>query len=70
VAAHHGSTPAQIALAWVLGQQGVDAITRAVTPEHVHENRAAADLHLTVEELALPDRRIPTPDRPRPLEVV
>lgn len=46
VAARHGATPAQAALAWVLQQDDVNAIPRAGTPAHVRENLAALDLHL------------------------
>ena len=47
VAARHGATPAQIALAWLLHQPGVVAIPKAVQPAHVRANRAAYDLALT-----------------------
>jgi diketogulonate reductase-like aldo/keto reductase len=70
VAALHGATPAQIALAWVLRQEGVNAIPRAGSPAHVAENRAAADLHLTDEDLAALDRAFPPPAGPRPLEML
>jgi diketogulonate reductase-like aldo/keto reductase len=70
VAARHGATPAQVALAWVLRQDGVVAIPKAGTPEHVRENRAALDLRLTKEDLAALDRAFPPPSGPRPLEVL
>ena len=41
VAARHGATPAQVALAWLLRQEGLIAIPKAGTPAHVRENRAA-----------------------------
>ena len=43
IAARHDASPVQIALAWVLRQDGVCAIPRASLPEHVDENRAALD---------------------------
>jgi diketogulonate reductase-like aldo/keto reductase len=70
VAARHGATPAQVALAWVLRQDGVSAIPRAGTPAHVRENRAALDLRLTEQDLAALDRSFPPPTEPRPLEML
>ena len=70
VAARHGATPAQVALAWVLRQDGVSAIPRAGTPAHVRENRAALDLRLTEQDLAALDRAFPQPTGPRPLEML
>lgn len=70
IAARHGATPAQIALAWLIGQDSVVAIPRAATPEHVRENRAAADLRLTEQDRAEIDRAFPPPDGPRPLEMI
>jgi diketogulonate reductase-like aldo/keto reductase len=61
VAARHGATPAQIALAWVLRNDGVIAIPKASTVAHVQENRAAVDLHLTRDDLALLDRAFAPP---------
>jgi diketogulonate reductase-like aldo/keto reductase len=62
--------PAQVALAWVLRQAGIIAIPRAGTPEHVREDRAALDLHLTEEDLKALDRAFPPPSRKQPLEML
>jgi len=62
VAARRGVTSAQVALAWLLGQ-GVMAIPKASTPEHVRANRAALDLVLTATDLADIDRAHPAPSR-------
>jgi diketogulonate reductase-like aldo/keto reductase len=70
VAARHRATPAQVALAWVLRHRDVIAIPRASNPQHVRENRAAADLRLTREDLADLERAFPAPAGPRPLEVL
>ena len=51
VAARHGATPAQIALAWLLRQEGVVVIPKAGTQAHVRENRGALDLRLTEADL-------------------
>ena len=64
------ATPAQVALAWVLRQDGVIAIPKAGTVDHVHENRRALDLELTQEDLAALDRAFPPPTRALPLEVL
>lgn len=70
VAERHGVTAAQVALAWVLRQQGVIAIPKASRPEHVKLNRAALDLKLTQEDLdELDDAFIP-PSGPEPLEMI
>ncbi|MDO8306011.1 aldo/keto reductase [Herminiimonas sp.] len=70
IADRHGVTPAQIALAWVLRQQGVIAIPKAATPRHVQENRAALDLQLTPQDLADLDDVFPPPSGPESLEMI
>jgi diketogulonate reductase-like aldo/keto reductase len=69
VARRHGKTPAQIALAWLLRQDGVVTIPKAVQPAHVRANRAALDLapQLTADDMALLDAGFPPPARKRPL---
>ena len=51
VAQRHGATPAQVALAWVIGHEGVMTIPRAASVEHVQENHGALRLELTREDL-------------------
>jgi diketogulonate reductase-like aldo/keto reductase len=70
VAARRGVTPAQIALAWLLHQEGVVAIPKAAQAEHVRENRAALELGLTPEELRELDRAFPPPKRRKRLEII
>lgn len=70
IALQHNATPAQIALAWVLQHDGVNAIPRAGTPSHVRQNAAARDIELTRDELHALDRAFPPPTRARPLEVL
>jgi diketogulonate reductase-like aldo/keto reductase len=70
IAREHGASPAQIALAWVLDHEGVVAIPRASTPEHVEENRAAHDLRLTAHDRFRLDDAFPPPLGPRPLEMI
>jgi pyridoxine 4-dehydrogenase len=64
VAARHGATPAQIAIAWLLARSPrMLPIPGTGNPDHLDENVAAAEIELTpddLEQLAVP------PDRPRP----
>ncbi len=69
VAEAHGVTSAQVALAWVLHQEGVIAIPKAVDPVHLRANRAAADIRLSTEDLAALDRAFPPPRRRRALDM-
>jgi diketogulonate reductase-like aldo/keto reductase len=61
VAARHNATPAQVALAWLLRQDGMIVIPKASQQEHVRENRGALDVKLTAEDLAALDRAFPPP---------
>jgi diketogulonate reductase-like aldo/keto reductase len=70
VAARHGATPAQVALAWVIRQDGVMAIPRTGSPDHVRENAAAAQLRLSAEDLQEIDAAFPPPRKARPLEMI
>lgn len=70
IAARHGVSTTQVALAWVLRQKGVIAIPKAVKPQHVRANRAAADLVLTEVDLAELDAAFPPPRRKVPLEMI
>jgi len=70
LAARRGVTAAQVALAWLLHQQGVVVIPKAARAEHVRENRAALDLELTAEELQELDLAFPRPRSRRSLEML
>jgi diketogulonate reductase-like aldo/keto reductase len=61
VARRHGATPAQVALAWLLHQEGVVVIPKAVRLEHVRANRAALDLALDADDVARLDAGFPPP---------
>ena len=61
IARCRGATPAQIALAWLLRQEGTIVIPKASRPEHVRENRGALDIALTKEDLTALDRAFPPP---------
>lgn len=70
IAARHDATAAQIALAWVMRQEGVIAIPKASSQEHVRQNFAALDIRLTSEDIADLDRVFPPPTRKRGLEMI
>ena len=70
VAQQHSATPAQIALAWLLRQDGTIVIPKATSPAHVCENRAALDLQLTADDLAALDRAFPPPYKKYGLEML
>jgi diketogulonate reductase-like aldo/keto reductase len=70
VAHRHRATTAQVALAWVLRFEDVNAIPRAATPEHVRENAAAAELQLTMADFIILDAAFRPPRDKVPLEVL
>jgi len=70
VAAHHEATPAQIALAWILRQDDVIAIPKAVRPEHVRLNAQAAQLRLEAGDLEALDHAFHAPQRKQRLAMV
>lgn len=70
VGARHDATPAQVALAWLLRQDGLIVIPKAADPRHVRENRAALSVALTPEDLSALDKAFPPPARKRPLEIL
>jgi aryl-alcohol dehydrogenase-like predicted oxidoreductase len=60
VAARKGCTPAQLALAWVLAQgDDIVPIPGSKRRERLEENAAAADIHLTPEDLQEIDALLP-----------
>jgi len=67
VAQQHDATPAQVALAWLLRQDGMIVIPKATQLEHVRENRAALDLKLSDDDLAALNRSFPPPKARTPL---
>ena len=68
VAERHDATPAQVALAWVIRADGVIAIPKAADSKHVRENRGAADIKLTKQDLDELDESFPAPKGRKPLE--
>lgn len=70
IAAGHGVSVWQVALAWVLRARGVCAIPKAARIEHVRENRAALDLKLGETDLAALDAYFKPPRGKRALEML
>ena len=60
IAERHDATAVQIALAWLF-MRDVVAIPKASQPEHVRENRSAADIELTEDDFLEIDRAFPPP---------
>ncbi len=65
-----GITAAQLALAWVLRQEGVVAIPKAARAEHVRANVAASGIVLDAATLAKMDRIFPAPRRKQRLQMI
>ena len=63
VAARHGVTAAQVAIAWSLRDGATISIPKASQPAHVAQNAAAAGLLLTAADLAEIDAAHPPPAR-------
>lgn len=70
VAARHGATPAQVALAWCIAKPGVVAIPKTSRPERVAENARALRLELTAADQAELDAAFPPPRRKKPLAML
>jgi diketogulonate reductase-like aldo/keto reductase len=58
-----GATPAQVALAWLMQQDGVIAIPKATSAAHLRENIGSLDVKLDEATLAALDRAFPPPKR-------
>lgn len=70
IAATHGVSPAQVALAWLLRQDDVIVIPKSSRAAHIDDNLAALDLTLTPDDLAALDRAFPPPRRAAPLDML
>jgi diketogulonate reductase-like aldo/keto reductase len=70
VAQRHGVSQIQVALAWVLHQDGVIPIPKSGSRAHVEENAAALDLVFTSDDLSALDKAFPAPTRKKPLEMI
>jgi diketogulonate reductase-like aldo/keto reductase len=65
-----GTTPARVALRWVVRSPDVIAIPESADLEHVRANRDAPALALDSSALAAIDAAFPPPTRPSPLAVI
>jgi diketogulonate reductase-like aldo/keto reductase len=70
VAKRHGATEAQVALAWLLQQDGVLAIPKAGTAAHVRENHGALAIALDAADRAALDHAYPPPRKASPLAML
>ena len=61
IARRRNATPAQVALAWLLRQEGMIVIPKAARLEHVRDKRGALDVVLTAEDRSALDRAFPPP---------
>jgi diketogulonate reductase-like aldo/keto reductase len=66
----HGMSPAQVALAWLLAQDGVIAIPKAGSRKRVEENAAALARPLSPAQLVELGRLFPAPAGPSPLAMI
>ncbi|ROL65751.1 oxidoreductase [Pseudomonas protegens] len=70
IARNHGVTPAQVALAWLLRQDQVLVIPKAVRPAHLRLNAQAGELQLEPEDLQALDQVFTPPRCKQRLEMV
>ena len=70
LASRIGATPAQVALAWLLGQEGLMVIPKAADTAHVVANRAACDVTLDAAALAALDAAFSPPAGPTALAML
>lgn len=70
LAATLGMSPARLALAWLLHQQGVIAIPKAGTKAHVEDNAVAATTQLDTDTLRALDALYPPPTATTPLDML
>jgi diketogulonate reductase-like aldo/keto reductase len=70
IAAAHGATPAQIALAFVLARPNVIAIPKSSNAAHLRDNVAAAAIQLSADDLQTLDGVFPPPKRKQALEML
>jgi aldehyde reductase len=70
LAADHGMTAAQMALAWLLTRDGVIVIPKSSDPGRLEEDYAALDMSLAPEQLEALDRLFPPPSGPSALPML
>ena len=70
LADRHDATPAQIALAALMRQEGVVAIPKASSVKHVDDNAAALEIVLDAEDIEVLDRAFPPPTSAVELDII
>lgn len=69
IARRHNATSAQIALAWLLHQEGVISIPKAVDPIHIKQNVAALEIKLCQQDFDEINALFPPPTGPTHLHL-
>ena len=70
IANRHDASPAQVALAAVLRHDGVIAIPKASSVEHVEANADALDIQFDAEDVERLDHAFPPPTHKMPLDII
>lgn len=70
IANRHDASPAQVALAAVLRHDGVIAIPKASSIEHVEANADALEIQFDAEDLERLDHAFPPPTKETPLDII
>jgi len=70
IAARHGATPRQVALAFLTRWPSVFAIPKASSPAHAADNAGAGSLTLTESDIAAIDKAFPLGREPRSLPML
>jgi len=70
IANRHGADPAQVALAFVLRQDGIIAIPKASSVEHVEQNAEALEIQFDLEDLERLEAAFPAPTTAAPLDMI
>lgn len=70
IAARHGATPRQVALAFLTRWPSVFAVPKASAPGHAAENAGAGDVTLTENDIAALDEAFPLGREPRSLPMI
>jgi len=70
IAQDYNASAAQVLLAWVISHQGVIAIPKASSTDHVAENAGALTITLSADALLQLDQAFPAPGQKTALDVV
>lgn len=70
IADRHDASPAQVALAAILRQDGVIAIPKASSVTHVEANAEALEIRFDAEDHAALDKAFPPPASEQPLDII